>query len=106
MHRGPLLIDELTPWARINNIELIGVEFSTGQSGSGVITTVEKSESEALLMSVPQELVLSLDNVWIYAKSDRHLMQVLEALGAYSRVAHPRQSLKKTFADLVRTNSS
>ncbi len=90
MHRDYLPVDDLTPWARINNIEFIGVEIRTGHRGSGVVTTVEKSESDALLLTVPQELVLSLDNVWIYAKSDRHLLQVLEALGAYSRVAHPQ----------------
>lgn len=90
MHRETLPINDLTAWARINNIELLGVKVSTGHNGSGVVTTVEESETDAVLMTVPQELVLSLDNVWIYAKSDRHLMQVLEALGAYSRVPHPQ----------------
>ncbi len=105
MHREFLPIDQLTPWARANNIELIGVKISTGHRGSGVVSTVQESESDALLVSVPQDLVLSLENVWVYAKSDRHLLQVLEALGAYSRVAHPHLTSKKLSVGTVRTNT-
>lgn len=92
MHWEVLPIDNLGPWARLNNVEFNGVKVCAlpGSKGSGVIATTEKSESDALLMSVPQEVVLSLDNVWIYSKSDRDLLQVLEAVGEYSRVLDPQ----------------
>ncbi|KAI4164346.1 MAG: hypothetical protein LQ342_001993 [Letrouitia transgressa] len=38
-------------------------------------------------MEVPQQLVLSMESVWVHAKADRHLLQVLEATGDYSRTA-------------------
>ncbi len=92
MHRETLPIANLAPWARLNNIDFNGVKVSSlpGCRGTGVISIVEKTESDALLMTIPQELVLSLDNVWTYAKSDRDLLQVLEAVGDYSRVLDPQ----------------
>lgn len=94
MHWGNLPINVLAPWARLNNVEFNGAKVAPlpGSKGSGVIATADSSEGDAPLMSIPQELVLSLDNVWIYAKSDRHLLQVLEAVGDYSRVSRPHQS--------------
>ena len=65
-----------------------------GNRGSGLVTTVERSADNPLLMTVPSEVVLSLENVWIYAKSDRYLRQVLEATGDYSRVSSPKASMK------------
>lgn len=38
------------------------------------------------LMTVPQDCVLSLDNIWLSAKSDPHLREVLNALGDYAKV--------------------
>ena len=54
--------------------------------GSGVVATTDHSSESAILMRIPPELVLSLANVWIYAKSDQHLREVLEATGDYARV--------------------
>lgn len=94
MKREVLSIDHLAPWARLNNIDLHGVKVSalSKERDSGVITTATKSESDALLMTIPGELVLSLENVWVYAKSDKDLLQVLEAIGEYSRVAQSQWS--------------
>lgn len=98
MKREILSIEYLAPWAHLNNIELHGVKVSALPEGrgSGVITTAKKSESDALLMTIPRELVLSLENVWVYAKSDKGLLQVLEAVGEYSRVAQPHWSSSRT----------
>ena len=65
-----------------------GIKIGTlpGNKGSGVVTDTDRDETDALLIKVPPELVLSLENVWIYAKADKHLREVLEAVGAYSRV--------------------
>ncbi|KAL9600198.1 MAG: hypothetical protein Q9219_003341 [cf. Caloplaca sp. 3 TL-2023] len=38
-------------------------------------------------MTVPPHLILSLENVWILAKSDRDLKSVLDAVGEYSQTA-------------------
>lgn len=88
MHRETLPPDSSLPWAKLNNIVLNGVKISQlGKSrGSGVIATRELSADNAALMTIPRELILSLDNVWIYAKADHHLREVLEAVGPYARV--------------------
>ncbi len=91
MRRETLSIDQLAAWTRLNNVGLNGVKVINlqGSRGSGLVTTVVRSAENPLLMTVPNDLVLSLENVWVYAKSDRHLHQVLEATGDYSRVSGP-----------------
>ena len=88
MDRNLLPISAFPAWAKLNNIELNGVVVSTlqGSKGSGVVATQDLSEDNAILMTVPQELLLSIDSVWTIAKSDRHLRAVLEAVGDYARV--------------------
>ncbi|KAL9610976.1 MAG: hypothetical protein Q9167_004353 [Letrouitia subvulpina] len=54
---------------------------------SAVVAALSKLSNNPILMEVPQQLVLSMESVWIYAKADRHLLQVLEATGDYSRTA-------------------
>ena len=90
MRRETLPIDHLAVWAQLNGVEYNGVKVSTlpESRGSGLVATRSKSEEDALLLTVPQDLVLSLENVWIYAKSDRHLHQILEAVGEYSKVVY------------------
>lgn len=55
--------------------------------GLGLVTTAEGLDSEVVLITVPLHLVLSLENVWIYAKSDPHLKEVLDSVGAYAQSA-------------------
>lgn len=100
MHRQTLPIDQLGAWARLNNVEFNGVKImaSQGDKGSGLVTTAERSIDNPLLMTIPNDLVLSLENVWVYAKSDKHLRQVLEATGDYSRVIGLKASIKDTEA--------
>ena len=86
MRREHLPIDRLAIWSRLNNVDFNGIEaLRLNGKGTGLVATWE-SDNGAILMNVPRDLVLSLENVWIYAKSDRHLLQVLEAVGEYSRV--------------------
>ncbi|KAL9137777.1 MAG: hypothetical protein Q9175_001016 [Cornicularia normoerica] len=89
MHRETLPIDQLGAWIRLNNVKFNGVKITAlqGNRGSGLVTTAERSTDNPLLMTVPNDLVLSLETVWVYAKSDKHLRQVLEATGDYSRTA-------------------
>ena len=87
MSQEPLPIDQLPIWAELNHVDFNGVKTCSVAEGkgTGLVATWECQDSETLL-SVPQDLVLSFQTVWLYAKSDRHLLQVLEAVGDYSRV--------------------
>ena len=89
MHRIFLPSDALPAWAQLNSITFHGVSIAelSGSKGCGVVVNTKDFANNPVLMTVPQELILSLDNIWIYAKSDRHLLQVLEATGEYSRTA-------------------
>lgn len=100
MHRETLPIDQLAAWTRLNNVEINGIQITAlqGNRGSGLVTTADRSTDQSLLITVPNDLVLSLGNVWVYAKSDNHLRQVLEATGNYSRVSGPKASMKASEA--------
>ena len=91
MYRETLPIHQLGAWARLNSIEINRLKITTvqGNRGSGLVTTAERPVINPLLMTIPKDLVLSLETVWLYAKSDKHLHQTLEATGAYSRVSGP-----------------
>lgn len=71
----------------MNNVDFNGVEVLSldDDRGSGIVATWGSGDS-AILVNIPQDLVLSLENTWIYARSDKHLLQVLEAVGEYARV--------------------
>lgn len=88
MHRETLPIGNLATWARLNNVEFYGVSVSSlpNSRGSGIVASTNSAQDDAILMRIPSELILSLENVWIYAKCDRHLAQVLESAGDYTRV--------------------
>ena len=96
MHRETLPIDQLGAWARLNNVDISGVKTTTlqGNKGSGLVATTKRSTSNPLIMTVPNDLILSVDNVWLYAKADQHLRQTLEATGCYSRVSSPKASIQ------------
>ena len=95
MYRETLPIDQLGAWARLNNITINGLKITTlqGNRGSGLVATAERPMDNATLMTIPNDLVLSLENVWLYAKSDKHLHQTLEATGDYSRVSCSNRSI-------------
>ena len=88
MLQETLPIGNLAAWARLNNVEFnrVKVDSLPGERGSAIVATEESFQDGHLLMRVPQELILSLETVWIYAKSDRKLSEVLEAIGDFSRV--------------------
>ena len=95
MRRRCLPIEQLQAWATLN-----GVKFNStcverlpspnGENrGAGVFVTSDfetNHDHEAILLSVPHDLVLSQDLVGDYAKSDRYLRDVLEAVGEFGRV--------------------
>jgi hypothetical protein len=100
MKRQYLPIEALPAWTRLNDITLHGVAVEHFRStdgtdkGSAVIAKEEKYNGDPaseesrpeILIKVPPDMVLSLPLVDNYAKSDRYLRQVLEAVGDYGRV--------------------
>ena len=88
MHRETLPISTLPAWERLTNVELTGIKISSTENGrgSGIYATTDLSKESTILMTVPRELVLSLETIWEYAKADHHLHDVLEAVGEFGRV--------------------
>ncbi|KLJ13394.1 hypothetical protein EMPG_11645 [Blastomyces silverae] len=102
MRREYLPIDALAAWARLNSVQFHGVEVTQLQTedgvdkGCSVVATVKKSAPEfdpeapaepEILMTIPPDLVLSLELVETCAKADRHLKEVLDTMGEFARTA-------------------
>ncbi|KAI7973630.1 hypothetical protein EIK77_004236 [Talaromyces pinophilus] len=94
LNRPLLPIEALPTWARLNGIKFNDIEFAKLEFGSGIVAKTDKEYSSAqeteekpeILMSVPPDMVLSLDLVHELAKSDPYLRGVLEASGDFGWV--------------------
>lgn len=98
MKREYLPLESLPTWLRLNGVLADGVEVQNlssleknGDKGNGIVAVQDKSseQSDALpkiLLQIPSDLLLSLDAVHNYSKSDGHLREVLEAVGNFGRV--------------------
>ena len=94
MHLEILPIHALSAWMNLNGVELYGVSIVSlpGGRGFGLILNNgghARDPQNSVLMKIPNDLILSLENVWIYAKADHHLREVLEAVGEFARVSAP-----------------
>lgn len=110
MKRQYLPVETLSAWGKLNGVIFNGVEVKRiyagdgSDKGSGVVVTSERlildgegtgdaecddARHPGVLMSVPHDLVLSLELVETCAKSDRYLKEVLDATGEYGRVNLP-----------------
>lgn len=90
--------DSLSAWLRLNGVTENGVAFQNVSSvddgldkGTSIVATEARTSMESdtepeILFRVPSELVLSLEAVHGYAKSDQHLREVLEAVGGFGTV--------------------
>ncbi|KAL8637905.1 MAG: hypothetical protein Q9228_004881 [Teloschistes exilis] len=89
MRREHLPIEDLPAWAALSEVSYNGITVGrlSGDRGSGIIITAERIGDESIILTVPSHLILSLENVWIHAKSDQHLKEVLDAVGEYSRTS-------------------
>ncbi|PYH99684.1 SET domain protein [Aspergillus ellipticus CBS 707.79] len=96
MKREYLAIETLSPWTKLNGIAVQGIAFRKLRAedgtdkGSAIVATEERQSGEEagnVLLRVPSDLVLSLGFVEDYAKSDRQLREVLEAVGEFGRTA-------------------
>ncbi len=88
MRRELLPIGTLPAWANWNGVGFHGVEVAPlpGGRGSGLVVTTQRNDEDSIFVTVPKDLLLSLGNVWMFAKSDKYLKEVLEAVGEYARV--------------------
>lgn len=84
-------IDALPRWAKFHGVAFNGIEIGPlpdfEERGSTVIATddLEGGKAEPLLV-VPKELIISRENIDIFAKSDHHLRELIEATGDFGRV--------------------
>lgn len=86
-----LPITTLKPWASLNNVVFNGVRVGPQNGhedrGSTVVAQQSLNDGEAVpLMTVPRDLILSLERVQEHAKTDKDFRDVLEALGEFGRV--------------------
>lgn len=96
MKREFLPVEALPPWARLNGLSVSDVAFRRLQAedgtdkGSAIVATEAKGNGDDVpsdvLLRIPSDLVLSLEAVDGYAKSDRYLREVLEAVGDFGKV--------------------
>ncbi|KAL3479784.1 hypothetical protein BJX99DRAFT_61385 [Aspergillus californicus] len=93
MKRESLSIDALTPFARLYGISVHGISFGKlsaedgTDKGGAIIATEKKQSEEDVLLKVPSDLVLCLEMVQDRAKYDRHLREVIEAVGDFGKTA-------------------
>ena len=75
-------------WAERYGVEFIGTRVSTssGSKGFGLFASKAFYGPGSILLRVPKDLILSLDNVWLSAKSDHHLQEILDVCGEFARV--------------------
>lgn len=96
LDRSRLPVEALPTWARLNGIKFNDIGFEKLENGSGIVAKADKgydaqgegaeNTGPVILMSVPPDMILSLDLVHDYAKSDPYLREVLEAMGDFGRV--------------------
>lgn len=76
--------------ARFSQVKTNGVKVvATEDKGLSLLATERLTELWNPLISVPNDLILSKESVFVHAKSDPHLRQVLEACGDFAQVGGP-----------------
>lgn len=98
MKREYLSLDSLPAWLKLNGIVMkdvavqqIGLGESDIDKGNAIVATATTSNdcpgaSSEVLLHIPRDLVLSLEAVQNYSKSDGDLREVLQAVGEFGRV--------------------
>ena len=84
-------IDTLPRWAEFNAATFNGIKIGPlpglEHQGSAVIADRDlDGDNEQPLMVVPKDLIISRDNIAIFAKADQQLKQVLDAVGEFGYV--------------------
>lgn len=86
-----LPVNTLPAWAAFNNVQFNGIKVDAipglEDRGSTVVAKRHLSGGqEAPLMTVPKDLILSLERVQEHAKTDADFRTILEALGEFGKV--------------------
>lgn len=87
-----LPVEQLTPWAILNDIQLNGVEICPnvltldGVSKGGGLLATSNHGSADILLSIPAELALSRESVLQSAKTDRHLRELTDVMSDFIQV--------------------
>jgi len=88
-----LSIETLQSWALFNDVSFngvaVGLQKGREDRGSTVIARQKLTADAANvpLMTVPKDLILSMERVREHEKYDRDLREVMEALGEFGRVS-------------------
>ncbi|KAI7503517.1 SET domain-containing protein [Hortaea werneckii] len=80
--------EAVLPWAMLNDVDFKQVVpgYAVGKGGALLAKHNLPGDSEdGELMSVPHDLILSLERVLDHAKADKDFREVLEALGEFGR---------------------
>ena len=89
--------EALLPWAMLNDVQFTHVVPGVAAGrGAGLLASKPlppDAEAEPQpLLTVPRDLILSLERVLEHAKVDQDFREVLESLGEFGRVGVPAQS--------------
>ena len=85
-----LPFEAILPWAMMNDVTFNRSVPGVIEDRGGALLAKEnldaESDSSNLLLTVPSDLILSLERVQEYAKVDRDFREVLESLGEFGTV--------------------
>jgi hypothetical protein len=92
-------IESLPRWATFHGVNLNHVKIGPlpgfEERGSTVIASRElQGGSVEPLLVVPKDLIISRANIELFARADRHLRGVLEAIGEFGRVRQPSGAMR------------
>lgn len=83
-----LSVDSLPVWASLNDVHLSDVKIGAlGEKGQGIVSTGSVAVNDGLaedspaLVRVPHDIVLCEDVIEGYAKGDRRLKEIFDAMG-------------------------
>ena len=92
-------IEKLQLWTQLNDVTLHGVKVSSnvvsedGTSKGGGLLSTTTHTSEDVLLSIPQDLILSKESVLQCSKTDGHLRQLVEVMEDFIQVGLIKVSL-------------
>lgn len=85
-----LPLEAILPWAMLNNVSFDRTLPGTVAGSGGALLAKSaldgNTDSSSVLLTVPRDLILSLNRVQEHAKTDRDFREVLESLGDFGRV--------------------